>query len=83
MKAKTTLFNLINSFFKKLYKKKQTTENQTKETQPNIYTLYRQLYLDPYTTIRSRASALQISRSKSESLTKQLKNVQRNNRIKK
>lgn len=83
MKTKTTLFKFLKSFFKKLSNKKQSTDNETKETQPSLYTLYRQLYLNPYTTIRSRASDLHISRSKSETFTKLLKNVQRNNRVKK
>lgn len=89
MKAKTSFLTFLYSFFKKgKYISKNTTpeikseEIHLEEIQPlDLYTQYRNLYLDPTTTIRSRAISLGISRSTSERLLKKFKNIQRNKRV--
>lgn len=90
MKAtKLPFFAFLFSFFKtKKHISKNTTpeikseEIHQEEIQPlDLYTQYRNLYLDPTTTIRSRAISLGISRSTSERLLKKFKNIQRNKRI--
>jgi len=87
MKTKTTklpFFAFLSSFFAKGKRISKTKEVLAAELQTlDIYTQYRNLYLDPTTTIRSRAKDLNISRHKSEELTKRLKNIQRNKRIEK
>lgn len=94
MKAKLPFFAFILSFFPKgkRVSKNNSTEIKTEEIkteeihqeeiQPlDLYMQYRNLYLDPTTTIRSRAKSLGISRSTSERLLKKFKNVQRNKRV--
>lgn len=83
-KTKLPFFAFLCSFFAKGTRKKKSNEVLAEEKQTlDLYTQYRNLYLDPTTTIRSRSKDLNISRHKSEELTKRLKNIQRNKRIEK
>lgn len=88
MKAKTTktklpFFAFILSFFPKGKHISKTKKVLTEEKQPDIYSLYWKLLLDSSTSIRSRAKSLNISRYLSQKITNELKNVQRNKRVKK
>lgn len=90
-KTKLPFFAFILSFFpnRKHVCKNESTDIKTEEIhqeviQPlDLYMQYRNLYLDPTTTIRSRAKSLNISRHKSEDFTKRFKNLQRNKRVEK
>lgn len=84
--TKLPFFTFLCSFFAhgERVSKNKTTEIKSELIQPlDLYTQYRNLYLNPDSSIRSRARDLNISRGLSEKMTKQLKNVQRNIRIKK
>ena len=79
--TKLPFFALLCSLFSNWGRKKKSKEVQTEDKHPDLYTLYRNLYLDPSTSIRSRATTLNISRHLSEKMTNQLKNIQRNKRV--
>ena len=79
--TKLPFFAFFFSFFPngKRVSQNKTTEIKSEEIhqeviQPlDLYTQYRNLYLDPTTTIRSRAMSLGISRSTSERLLKKFR----------
>lgn len=81
---KPSILTFIISLFTKGVSKEEKTEQVVKDVQPlDIKTQYIQLYLDPTTSIRSRARDLMISRSASERLYKEVKHLPRNKRYEK